>query len=470
MSNHNNVVRSGLWYTVSTIIVKGTVFISTPFFTRILSKTEYGDYNNYLSWVSIAIILVTLNFDSTMISARYDYEKEYDNYCLTVFLYSLISCVIWLIVLHTFQTQFEKITGISKGFIYPIVIYLAFYGAIEIFLARCRILFEYKQVAIINIAIAVLSVGLAIILSAFLQDKLWAIVLGQIIPNIAVGTIICGIIIKKANRVIRGAWRYALPICLPFIPHLLSMILLNAMDRIMIKKICGAEDTALYSVAYTCGYAVAVFMISMNTAFCPWLGERINNKEYKEIRRFSYKYITLFIYLLIGVLLVSPEMLMVLGGKKYMCAKNVIPPVAVGVAFQFLYTMFVNVEQITKKTWGMAFASISAAILNFCLNRALIPAFGYEIAAYTTLLSYLWLLIVHMLFVVKIKYSFIYDYKFMVCVVVGLILIMIGLSVLYNNTILRWIIVAGYILLLLTLCVINRNKIMKMFVSENREG
>ena len=47
MSNNIKALRSGVWYIVANVIMKGIVFFTTPIFTRILSKDDL-DYN--FSW------------------------------------------------------------------------------------------------------------------------------------------------------------------------------------------------------------------------------------------------------------------------------------------------------------------------------------------------------------------------------------------------------------------------------------
>ena len=78
------------------------------------------------------------------------------------------------------------------------------------------------------------------------------------------------------------------------------------------------------------------------------------------------------------------------------------PPVAAGCLLQFVYTIYVNVEQYEKKTIGMAMASAIAALVNYILNYVFIPIYGYIAAAYTTYVGYLILLIIHMGYVKKI--------------------------------------------------------------------
>ena len=84
--------------------------------------------------------------------------------------------------------------------------------------------------------------------------------------------------------------KYAIPICLPFIPHLLSMTFLNSLDKMMITDIRGEEENALYTIAYQCSSVVTILVTSLNTAFAPWLGEKLHEDAFNEIRAFSKRY------------------------------------------------------------------------------------------------------------------------------------------------------------------------------------
>ena len=50
MDKDGKALKSGVWYTISNLLVKSIVLITTPIFTRLLSKIDYGNYNNYVSW------------------------------------------------------------------------------------------------------------------------------------------------------------------------------------------------------------------------------------------------------------------------------------------------------------------------------------------------------------------------------------------------------------------------------------
>ena len=438
-----------MWYTVSNFLTKSIGFITTPIFTRLLTHAEFGDFSNYTSWLSIFMIFVSLNLESTFISARYDYEKEFDEYILSTLVLSSISTAIWFFVLNINPQKVVGFLGMEREYIICMMVYLLFIPAINMFQTREVYYFRYKMSVLISMIISVGTAVVSVLLVIGMENRLDGRVFGSALPTILLGIIIYIYLIKRGKRVKVSYWKYALPICLPFIPHLLSMTVLNSMDRIMIKSMCGSEDTALYSLAYTCGTIITVLITSLNTAFAPWLGEKLHEEKHEEIRSFSKKYILVFMVMAIGIMLISPEVLLILGGKSYLAAIYVMPPVACGCMCQFLYTMFVNVEQFKKKTIGMAFASVSAAVLNYLLNLLFIPRFGYVAAAYTTLAGFLWLLIIHMLLVRRIGLREVYDNSFVFKAVGISIVATAGITFLYQVNWIRYIIIAAYILVVL---------------------
>lgn len=388
-----------------------------PIFVRILSKTEFGSYNNYISWLSIISVFVTLNLESTLISARYDYKNEFDDFILSMLSLSTISTLIWFSMINLFSEFVTAFTDIDLVYLNIMILYLLFLPAVAMFQTRERYLFAYKKTVITSLTLAIGTALVSIYLVLTIQDCFLGRILGSMIPTAFLGMLFYVYFIFKGKKIKIAYWKYAFPICLPFIPHLLASVLLNSMDRVMINKWCGAEATAMYSLAYNCGAIVTLLINSINSAYAPWLGEKISEKKYTDIKKFSKVYIACFIFLAMGIMLMAPEILWILGGSAYLDSKYVITPVAMGCICQFLYTMFVNVEQFERKTIGMAIATVIAALVNYILNYLMIPRIGYLAAAYTTLIGYLCLLGIHMFLVWKIKMNMVYDYKYIISVV-----------------------------------------------------
>lgn len=459
-------VKSGIWYTLSNFMVKGIIFITTPIFTRILTKREFGIYNNYASWLAIITIIVTLNLESTLISAKFDFKKQFDKYILSILSLSALSTIIWCVVINVFYVQFTKLFGLERKYMNIMLVYLFFLPAVNIFQAREQYNFRYKKTVVISMLLSISTTILSIVLVITMENKVYGRILGSVIPTVIIGLIIYLFFIKR-EKINIHYWKYALPICIPYIPHLLSMTLLNSTDRVMIDKICGSEATAIYSLAYLCGSIVTLFLTSLNSAYAPWLGEKLEDNDYKSITQFSKMYVVCFFVLGIGIMLISPEILYVLGGSQYMDAKYVLAPVSMGCVCQFLYTLYVNIEQFKKKTFGMAIASMIAAVVNMGLNYWLIPQYGYLAAAYTTLVGYIILLFIHMFLVWKMGMGQIYNNKFNLLIVAIGVFSTVLITLLYKFPVLRYMSILLYSIFLLTILVYNRGLILK-FIRERK--
>lgn len=443
-NNNIKALKSGVWYTVANFIMKGIGFITVPIFTRLLSHSEFGLYSNYASWLHTFTMFVTLYLASTFISARFDFEDDFDGYISSVLSLSTFSTLIWITLINFFSGWFVSVTGVELKYLNIMMLYLLFAAAIDMFQTRERYFFKYKISVYISLFLSVASSVLAVLLIVYMDNKLDGRIIGFAIPYIVLGLGLYIIIFLRGRKINFNYWKYALPICLPFIPHLLSLTLLNSMDKMMITRICGPAQNALYSLAYSCGAVITMLITSLNTAFAPWLGEQLHVNNFESIKKVSTKYVFMFVGLTCGIMLVAPELLLIMGGDSYKEAIYVMPPVAFGCVCQFIYTMHVNIEQFKKKTVGMALASISAAGLNYLLNMIFIPKYGYIAAAYTTLASFLWLMLIHMFLVYNIGYGEVYERNKILIVVSLMGLYAALIHFLYGNSVLRYVAIAGY--------------------------
>ena len=454
-------IKSGIWYTLANFLVRTVTFLTTPIFTRLLTKAEFGDFSTFLSWQSVALVVIPLNLEASLLTARFDFKDDLERYKKSILSLGWISTLIWIGIISVFNGFIVEKTDISLVYIYSMLLYVGFSPAINIYQMCERFEYRYKNTVLMGLAVALGSSILSVILVEYMSDRLAGRIYGSVIPTILIGLVL---VIKYmfSTSFTTRYWKYALKLCIPYVPHLLSLTLLNMMDRIMVRDMCGSESTAMYSLAYNCGAIIAMLITSMNNAFAPWLGNRLNNGEYSEIKSFAKKYIGCFTVIAITIILVGPEILYILGGEPYLEAKYVMVPVAAGCFCQFMYTMFVNVEQLLKRTTYMAYASVSAAVLNYVLNMIYIPKYGYIAAAYTTLVGYFWLLILHMLIVRLIGCKDVYDYKFVVLMIVSVIVVSLGINWLYSMNILRLVFFIAYVAGLCIFVIRKRDAIMNV--------
>ena len=163
-----------------------------------------------------------------------------------------------------------------------------------------------------------------------------------------------------------------------------------------------------------------------------------------------------FLFLVFGILLIAPEILFFFGGELYMPALSVMPPVMIGCCFQFAYTFYVNIEHYLKKTLLLSIATGVAATLNLALNYLFIPSFGYIAAAFTTLVGYTALLLLHYLFVRKTEYKNLYDNMFIGKVMLIFLAVSTLFGFLYQHDFLRCCFIVVYIVVFAIIVAMHR--------------
>ena len=132
MNNNAKALKSGLWYTFSNFLIQGINLLTTPVFARLLSKSEFGLYNNYLSWLSVFTILTTLRLESTLISAKFDYEKSFDSYIYSTNLLGLIITLGWFAIINIFHQFFTELTEVDWVYLNVMMVYLLFFPSINL--------------------------------------------------------------------------------------------------------------------------------------------------------------------------------------------------------------------------------------------------------------------------------------------------------------------------------------------------
>ena len=253
----STVLKSGIWYTISNLLVKSMALITTPLFTRLLSKSDYGAYNNYISWQSVMVIFVTLNLEASLLSAKFDYRDKFKQYIFSITSLSIVSALTWMVICNLFIEPVSRFVSMKSVYVNMMLIYCGFYAVINIFQVSERYIYKYKSSILIALFIAITTAFVSLFLVLKMDNKLFGRTLGGILPTVCIGLFLLLFIAFCGKRIDTKMWGYALRICIPYIPHLLSLTMLNSIDRVMITRICGEESNALYSVAYSCGAMVA---------------------------------------------------------------------------------------------------------------------------------------------------------------------------------------------------------------------
>jgi len=189
--------------------------------------------------------------------------------------------------------------------------------------------------------------------------------------------------------------KYGLAFGLPLVPHALSGVLLSYFDRIIINQLNGPKDAGLYSFAYNIGMVMYIVVMSFNKSWNPYFYKNMNEKKFTLIQVEALKYIKYIYFIAVLLVFFSAEIVKVMANPKYYDSISIIPIIVCSYVLVYLYALYVNFAFYKKKTYLISINTLAAAIINIVLNYIFIPKFGYRIAAYTTFVSYIVLLMLH---------------------------------------------------------------------------
>lgn len=457
-------VKASIAFFIASIVTKGIAYITTPLYTRLLSAEEYGQVTIYYTWMHLfgIIAMFCLSY-GVFNNGMVDYPDQRDEYSFSMLVLSNAITLCFSGILLCVYPLIREAVGLDIPFLLLMLIVFLFQPAYSFWSSRQRYEFRYKWTVVWSIASAFLSPLVAILLIVFTDnDSLYARIFGAEITLILIYIGFYIYLAWKAKGKINTAfWKIALKFNLPLIPHYLSTYLLSSSDKLMISSIVGDEATAYYSVAYSVAAIVTVFWTAVNSSLIPHTYTNCKNKNFKAISDVTTPILTAFALVCGLVILMAPEVVSIMATDDYFAAVYVIPPVVGGVFFQVHYYLYANVVFYFKSPKYVMFASISAAALNILLNYIFINRFGYLAAGYTTLVSYLLQAALDYFAMRKVVDVSIYNMRYIGMLSLIIIVISLISNIVYNHTLIRYII----IFIIMLIVAVLRKKIVSVIIN-----
>ncbi|MCR5268125.1 MAG: oligosaccharide flippase family protein [Lachnospiraceae bacterium] len=468
------VLKSGIWYTISSVAIRAVAIITSPIYTAMLTTADYGIANTFNSWIEVFNIFTCLCVVYSIGRAKIDFADRFDEYMSSLQGLSSSFGAIVLVIAILLRKQISGWIGYEVPLVIILFVYLTVYPSVEYMLQKCRYEYRYKTNILISLITCLGTVAFSILLMLAFNDKRYfGKIIGSILTTFLLGVWFYIRLLKRGKKFyVKEYWIYALKFGLPMIPHALALVVLAQIDRIMIKRICGDSDAGLYIFGYGFATLLMIFTNAIGQAWLPWFNEELHAEHRESIRKYQKKLVLLGVFLTIGFVTLAPEALMILAprGRDYWISKWVVPPVALGALAQYFYTNYVNVELFRKKTPIIAASSILAALVNYGLNLLFIPMFGYIAAAYTTFASYLFLMLFHYIATRYVLKEKVYSDLFMFCAMFSTSAVVILISYFYQNVtdgeVYRYTPVARYSIMLVVLgvfAIVCRHDIILLF-------
>lgn len=433
----NQNSKAGSFYILSNFIDKGIVLLTIPIFSRLMSTTDYGIVNTYLSWVTMISIIIGFSMGNSIRSAVNDYHKEINSYISSIIALAILNFLVLLAVVILAYSFIEIDVDIM-------LVVLCLIQALSTFVINLFSIYymmnkNYVKKTLLQIIPGVIIVLVSIVLLLILRNRLY---LGRIIPYVFVTLLIaiflyCRTLFKSKIFLKIKYWFYALKISFPLIFHGLSLTILSVSDRTIITYFISSSATGIYSLIYSFSMIAIALSTAFESVWIPWFHSKMDNGEKKDINNGVLFYIDLVTIVIFSIILAGPELLKVLAPKEYWEGTIIISPIIVATFLIFLYSIMVDLEYYYKSTKFIAINTMIAALTNIFLNILFIPKYGYQAAAYTTLISYFISFLLHNIHSRKLDNE-LFNIKIFMLPIFIIILTALISSVYINDILFRW--------------------------------
>ena len=445
------VVKASLWFVICSVLQKSISFITTPIFARLMTVEQYGYFNTYLSWLQIVAVFCTLNMHSCVYInglAKNDGTKDNNKMAVSMLSLSFTITVILFVIYLIFREYINDAAGMDTSLFLLMFCEILFQPPLHFWIVKQRFEYKYVGMVLLSLGMTVVNAGLGVlfVINSAENNTAFARILSIAIVQAIIGGTCWLIYTWKAKMIFSvKEWKRALKVQIPLVPHGLSVIVLASSDRIMINSMIGATAAGYYSLAYSIQFIVKSIKDSIVEAVKPWIYLRIKDKRIKEIRDLVYSMVFLVMTLSVIIMTLAPEIVLLMGGKKYLEAVYAIPPVIGSTFFMFVYNICIMFETYHEEVKKISIVSISCAAANIVLNYLFIPVFGYIAAGYTTLFCYIIFCVLHYfimrgLCIRRYEGTQIFEVKFLVAMSLIVLAINILMVILYGYNLLRYIV------------------------------
>lgn len=457
-------LKATIAFVIASTINQGLTLLVTPIFVRIMSTEEIGIITNFNSWTTLISIIVNMVlYSSSYMIAMNEFPNKRYQYTSCALFVSMFSTIIFFIIYYIFSDIFENILHISKNLIYLMCLGFMFLPATNFWLTMERYKYNYINVLIVSVLSATIATLFSLYAVFYAQknslNSAEARLFGTYFINILIGILFSVYIFFKGKKIWdKEFYKFIAVVNSPMIIHSLAKNTLDISDRVMISALIGNSEAGIYGTLYSISTLVMIIWNSINISITPYMFSKMNKIDTSLfiLKRFiKILLISFFMFSTIFTLIV-PEIIKVFTTEEYFKAINIIPPIISGCFITSIYSLIGNILLYNKKTTSIMKATVLASIINILLNRIFIPFFGYQAAAYTTIIGYITLSISLYLSTQEIsnKTSKCFDLYFAICIIIFNIVTNFLLIFLYPYRNIRY----GIAIIIIFILIFNKKK------------
>jgi len=388
--------NASIWYIIANCLGQGIMLLSSIIFTRIMPQEHFGLYTTYYSIVVLFAPFVGANLFIGLNNGYFDFKEDRKRFRASILFLSLLIFIFVSVCSISFTYLFNKISNNSLSIIVLIFALIHSYSffVVTYYNNYANMENRYKVKSLLMMLPNILQVIFGILLIYGIKSNSYY---GRVVGS-TIGVFICAIILfivmlaGNFNLWNTRYYSYALKISVPSILSSISYIIMQQSDHIMITEFVGAEFTAVYGLVYCIGNILYAFLQATSGAFQSWAYHALDSGRFSSVKMIQKWYLFFFVIISAGLLMISPEAIKILAPSSYWDFRY-IPPFLAGSCMLVLNSFYSTVGEFYKKAGKVSLCVAVAALSNIVMNFIFIPRYGAIAAAYTSFVSYIFLVL-----------------------------------------------------------------------------
>ncbi|WP_051906684.1 oligosaccharide flippase family protein [Methylomarinum vadi] len=397
-------------YAIPSFVSRGLSFILIPLYTRVLTPADYGALDLLLVFASFVNITVALEVSQGL--ARYYRTQSNDNiriaYASSGFWFTLVCYTTFSLVALNFSESLSEMVmgkeGLRREFQIG-VLYIWANGIFYLIQNQFRWELRSKQYAIVSLFMTFCTAGMAVYLTYGMVWGLRGLLLGMVFGTL-VGTVIGLWFLRHTFRFCFDLMRLKemLIFSSPLVLSGIAVIVSSYIDRIMINHFLSVHEVGIYGIGFRLAAIVGLFIAGFQAAFVPLVYNNYKNPDTpNQMARIFRVFVALCLFAFLMLSVFAQDILIVLTTPEYYAASILVPFLVPGILLSQMYFFAAGIG-IAKKSHYLIWINLIGAIINSLLNWLLIPYMGVLGAAVATLIGYLSVFSVYMIYSQKLYY------------------------------------------------------------------
>lgn len=410
MSTLKRFFKDTIIYGIAAVLPRAVNILLTKLHTHVLVSNKYAENTWYFVFAAYFIAFLSLGLE-TAFFRFFSREKDKGKIVSTSFITLLVSTLVFLVILLSFNNIFANILGFTNPLHLKI---LTLVTALDLLVvvpyAYLRVTNQPKKFAfykIFNIIIYALfnifflwfipfaikkGISLPNIITQYYANtpKVVYIFIANLIASFVTFLMLLPYIFKFKYsfdiRILKKMLLYGWPIMVGSLAYITN----ENLDKLLLGDMIGKYDMGIYAACYKLGVFMTLYVMAFRLGAEPFFFNYAHKKNAKETYARILTWFTIIgaLFMMIVVVYINLFAEILLGKPEYYKALSIVPVILLANLFLGIYNNLSVWYKLTDKTKFGMYISIFGAIITITFNIIFIPKIGFMASAWATFFAY----------------------------------------------------------------------------------